>query len=234
MVIFIGMDDTDNAQSRGTGALARNVAAELSGEYRVLGVIRQQLLRDPRVPCTKNNSSKGLLLEPVSPEGRDRGELAALAARVRDLMLGDFQPGSDPGLCVTRDVPAEVIEFGRRAQRELLTKAEAQALAARHDIYLEELGGDGMGIIGALAAVGLTAGGDAGRYIEVGQLRSLAGPQTVENVLAAGVDAVETAEGVPVLSGVVQADGLRPARRGGRAVAVVQEQGDVLLPLKLD
>jgi len=229
MVIYIGMDDTDNAESRGTGALARNVAAELSKDYRVLGVIRQQLLRDPRVPCTKNNSSKALLLE----DG-DGSDLAALAVRVRDLMLGDFQPGSDPGLCITREAPAEVVEFGRRAQRELLTKAQAQELAARHGIYLEELGGDGMGIIGALAAVGLTAGGDAGRYIQVGELRSLVGPQTVERVLAAGVDGVETPEGEPVTSGTIEAGRLRPARRGGRAVAIVQQEGDVLSPLKLD
>lgn len=233
MVIYIGMDDTDTAETRGTGALARNVAAELSGDYKVLGVVRQQLLRDPRVPCTKNNSSKGLLLEPLPGDGRN-GDLGALAARVRGLMLDDFQPGSDPGLCVTRAVPAEVVEFGLRAQRELLTKAEARELAARHRIYLEELGGDGMGIIGALAAVGLTASGDAGRYIQVGKLRSLSGPHTVESVLAAGIDAVETADGRPVASGMLDAGILRPARRGGRAVAVVQQEGDVLLPLKLD
>lgn len=234
MVIYIGMDDTDNLESRGTGALARNVAAALSGDYKVLGVIRQQLLRDPRVPCTKNNSSKALLLEPLLREGRDGRDLDALAARVRELMLGDFQPGSDPGLCVTSKVPAEVVEFGLAAQRELLTKDEAQALAARHGIWLQELGGDGMGIIGALAAVGLTASGEAGRYIQVGQLRSLSGPQTIESVLAAGVDAVETAEGEPVTSGKIDAGSLRPARRGGRAVAVVRQEGDVLLPLKLD
>ena len=229
MVIYIGMDDTDTAESRGTGALARNVAAELSADYVVLGVIRQQLLRDPRVPCTKNNSSKALLLE----DG-DGSDLIALAARVRDLMLGDFIPGSDPGLCVVREAPAEIVEFGRRAQRELLTKAAAEELAARHGIYLAELGGDGMGIIGALAAVGLTAGGEAGRYIQVGAARSLAGPQPVENLLTAGIAAVQTSEGEPVLSGVVQADGLRPARRGGRPIAVVQRQGDVWVPLKLD
>jgi tRNA(Ile2) C34 agmatinyltransferase TiaS len=234
MVIYIGMDDTDTAQSRGTGALARNVAAGLSADYAVLGVIRQQLLRDPRVPCTKNNSSKGILLEALSPEEGDGPDLATLASQVRELMLSDFIPGSDPGLCVANEVPAEVVEFGFRAQRELLTKAEAQELAARHGIYLEELGGDGMGIIGALAAVGLTASGDAGRYIQVGDLRSLAGPQTVESVLAAGVEAVVTADGEPVEAGTIEAGSLRPARRGGRAVAVVQQEGDVLLPLKLD
>jgi hypothetical protein len=228
-MIVIGIDDTDNAQSRGTGALARQIAADLAADFTVLGVIRQQLLRDPRVPCTKNNSSKAILLD-----GGDDFDIGALAARVRDLMSADYQPGSDPGLCVARGVPTAVIEFGIRAQRELLTQAEARELAARCGIHLEGLGGDEMGVIGALAAVGLTAGGDAGRYIQVGQVRTLAGPQPVESVLAAGIDAVETPEGKPVVSGVVQTDGLRPARRGGRSVAVVQREGDAWLPLKLD
>jgi hypothetical protein len=228
-MITIGIDDTDNAQSRGTGALARQVAADLATDYRVLGVIRQQLLRDPRVPCTKNNSSKAILLD----DG-DSVDLDALTARVRNLMLADYQPGSDPGLCVARSVPDEVVEFGIRAQRELITQAEARGLAARHGIHLEGLGGDEMGVIGALAAVGLTAGGDAGRYIQVGKVRSLTGSQPVENVLAAGVSAVQTPEGQPIETGLVQADGLRPVRRGGRPVAVVQQQGDEWLPLKLD
>jgi hypothetical protein len=228
-MITIGIDDTDNAQSRGTGALARQVAADLAPDYTVLGVIRQQLLRDPRVPCTKNNSSKAILLD----DG-DGVDLDALAARVRDVMLADYQPGSDPGLCIARSVPAEVVEFGIRAQRELLTQTEARGLAARHGIILEGLGGDEMGVIGALAAVGLTAGGDAGRYIQVGQVRSLAGTQPVESVLAAGVAVVQTLEGQPIAAGMVQTDGLRPARRGGRIVAVVQQAGDEWLPLKLD
>jgi hypothetical protein len=228
-MIIIGIDDTDTATTRGTGTLARQVAADLAADYTVLGVIRQQLLRDPRVPCTKNNSGKAILLE----DG-DEVDLTALADRVRDLMLADFVPGSDPGLCVARGAPSEVIEFGARAQRELLTQDEARRLAARHGIHLEGLGGDEMGVIGALAAVGLTAGGDAGRYIQVGQVRALAGSQPVETVLAAGVAAVQTPEGDPVVAGAVQTDGLRPARRGGRPVAVVRREGDEWLPIRLD
>jgi tRNA(Ile2) C34 agmatinyltransferase TiaS len=234
MLVYVGMDDTDTAESRGTGALARAVAAALAADYAVLGVIRQQLLRDPRVPCTKNNSCKCLLLETSLGPGEEGPQLAELSARVRELMLADFVPGSDPGLCVAAEPPAEVVEFGRRAQRELVTKAEAHALTERHGIHLEELGGDGMGIIGALAAVGLTASGDAGRYIQVGWLRSLEGVQTVESLLAAGIDAVVTVDGDPVWEGVLDAARVRPARRGGRAVVVVVREGEALLPLKLD
>jgi hypothetical protein len=228
-MIYIGIDDTDTLETRGTGALARQVAAELSRDYTVLGVIRHQLLHDQRVPCTKNNSSKGILL---TDKGSD--DLDALAARIRGLMLADFVVGSDPGLCVTQTVPEEIVAFGRRVQTELVTQDEARTLAATHGIYLAGLGGDEMGVIGALAAVGLTAGGEAGRFIEVGRCRSLTGLQSVTAVLSAGIDVVETRTGQVVTEGLVQADGLRPARRGGRVVAVVERQGDIWQPVRLD
>ena len=228
LMIIIGMDDTDTATSRGTGALARRVAAELAEDFSVLGVVRQQLLRDPRVPCTRNNSSKAVLLDERGPL-----DLSELARRVRQLMLADFQPGSDPGLCVVTNVPPEVIAFGTRVQRELVTQPEARALASRCGIHLEGLGGDEMGVIGALAAVGLTAGGETGRYIEAGGLRSMSGAQPVAAVLAAGI-AVLTEDGMPVTGGMVQTDGLRPARRGALPVAVARLQDGIWLPLKLD
>jgi hypothetical protein len=80
----------------------------------------------------------------------------------------------------------------------------------------------------------LTAGGNSGRYIQVGELRSLSGPQTVERLLLAGVAAVETTDGQPVSSGMIDAGLLRPARRGGRPVAIVRREGDALVPVKVD
>jgi hypothetical protein len=45
---------------------------------------------------------------------------------------------------------------------------------------------------------------------------------------------VQTANGQPVTDGLVQTDKLRPARRGGRPVAVVEWVSDHWQPLKLD
>jgi tRNA(Ile2) C34 agmatinyltransferase TiaS len=229
LVIIIGLDDTDTLETRGTGCLARQIAADLASEYAVLGVVRHQLLRDPRVPCTKNNSSAAILLD-----GDGTVNQPALWERVRALMCSGFVPGSDPGLCVAAGVPEAAVEFGRRAQRELVPQADARRLAAAHGLLLEGLGGDEDGVIGALAAVGLAASGNDGRYVLVGRLRDLAGLQPVHRLLEAGLAAVQTPDGRPVADGLVQADRLRPARRGGRPVAVVEWAGDHWTPLKLD
>lgn len=228
-MFFIGLDDTDNLESRGTGHLARDIAAALAVDYPLLGVTRHQLLVDPRVPCTKNNSSAAIALDADGD-----ADPAALPERVRALMLADFQPDSDPGLCIAYTVPDSVSQFGRRAQRDLVRQEEARALAAASGIMLLGLGGDEDGVIGALAAVGLAATGEDGRYVQVGRLRELSGFQPVSALLVAGVVAVQTADGQPVTEGLVQTDKLRPARRGSQPITIVEWAGDHWLPLKLD
>jgi hypothetical protein len=115
-----------------------------------------------------------------------------------------------------------------------VTQAEARALAEAHAIPLVGLGGSQDGVIGALAAVGLAASGEDGRYVLVGRSRELSGLQSIPSLLAAGIQAVRTSDGRPVTNGLVLTDKLRPARRGGQPVAVVEWAGDYWLPLKLD
>lgn len=68
----------------------------------------------------------------------------------------------------------------------------------------------------------------------VDRSRQLSGLQPASALLAAGVRAVQTSDGQPVTDGLVRADKLRPARRGGRPVAVVEWASGCWLPLKLD
>lgn len=228
-MIYIGLDDTDTLKSRGTGRLARNIATMLSSDFTLLGVVRHQLLQDPRVPFTSHNSSATILLN----EKCDT-DINILFKRVKALMLADFQVGSDPGLCVTREIPDAVIEHGRNAQQRIVTQAEARELAREHGIALEGLGGTEDGVIGALASVGLTATGNDGRYLLTGRVRDLTGLLPVEAVLDAGVAEVRTMEGAAVASGMMLSDKIRPARRGGAPVAYVEWRDDHWEPLKLN
>ncbi len=227
-MLIIGLDDTDILGSRGTGHLARSIAGELAAEYELLGVTRHQLLYDARIPCTKKNSCAAILLEAPGVD------VSRVLERVKALMLADFVPGSDPGLCVAGEVPTEVISFGVRVQQEIVTPETARNLAVAHGLPLLGLGGDERGVIGALAAVGLAASADDGRYVLVGQVRSLSGLQTVSALLRAGIAKVQTVDGQPVLDGWVDTERLRPARRAGHPIAVVEWVEDHWYPLKLD
>jgi hypothetical protein len=225
---IIGIDDTDTAESRGTGYLARVIAASLARDFHLHGVTRHQLLVDERVPMTAKNSCAAILFE------GDSYPLEEIAHFARKLMLDDFLPGSDPGLCVASMVPEEIISYGQRVQREFIYQDEPRELAAAHGLYLEGLGGTNGGIIGALAAVGLAAGGNDGRYVEIGSLRDLVGLQPVSAVLAAGICAVQTPEGQDVTNGLVMTDKMRPARRRAQPILLVQQQDRYWQPLKLD
>jgi len=215
--VYIGLDDTDTLESRGTGHLARLIAADLSPDYAVLGATRHQLLLDPRVPYTAKNSSAAVVL------GLDGlPSLDTLMTRVRELVETHHSPGSDPGLCIADRITQDVTRFGQRVKREVVTQEEARALAGAHSIRLVGLGGNSDGVIGALAAVGLAAGGEDGRYVLVGRSRLLNGLHPVTAVLAAGIAEVRTVDGRPVTDGLILTDKLRPARRGARPVAIVE------------
>jgi len=232
-MIYIGLDDTDNKTSRGTGRLAREITAALAKQFSVRGVTRHQLLVDPRVPYTSHNSSATIHL-------LDNGnvDLFALADEVQAIMLGDFQAGSDPGLCVARMVAPEMTEFGRRAKIELVHQSEARQIAERCGCILRGLGGTQDGVIGALAGIGLAATGDDGRFILIGAARELDGVQTVQAILGSGIAEVCTQDGKPLADGLIDTGGkLRPAFRRNQPILVVKRQEDnpsLWLPVKLD
>jgi tRNA(Ile2) C34 agmatinyltransferase TiaS len=228
MQYIIGIDDTDNHESRGTGHLARDMATALAQDFRVHGVTRHQLLDDERVPKTAKNSCAGIIFE---------GEpypLEEIALYARKMMRDDFQPDSDPGLCVATDIPVEIISYGKRVQKEFITQEVPRQLATAHNIHLEGLGGDEDGVIGALAAVGLAASGEDGRYVQVGSIRDLEGLLPIADVLAAGVISVKTMDGESVTDGMILTDKMRPARRNGQPILFVERQDDHWLPLKLN
>jgi hypothetical protein len=217
-MIYIGIDDTDTPDSPGTNQLARALVARVASDYRCALILRHQLLNDPRVPYTSKNGSASIQLEP-----RGRAEVEDLTAKLRAGMRAWFQEGSDPGLCVSLRVPAEVTAFGRRCQAEVVGQVDARQLAAAGGLYLEGLGGSEDGVIGALAAVGLASCGDDGRVVQLGTWPDdLSGPQEVAAVRARGIEVHQVGSGMPVTEGQVDVGKrLRPNCRAGRVVLFV-------------
>jgi tRNA(Ile2) C34 agmatinyltransferase TiaS len=230
-ILYIGLDDTDILNSPGTGHHARRIAAVLANRWPVRGITRHQLLLDPRVPMTAKNSANVIHLEVNEAELN----LVSLTEEVAAMLLAEFQPGSDPGLCIAVTIPSAVSEFGRRTKTTLVTQAEARHLVTAYGLTLQALGGSGDGIIGALAAVGLAATGEDGRFIWVGDIRELRGTQPVEAILAAGIAGIQTLSGQLVTSGLVETgDKIRPALIGGEVVLLVEPAGEQWRAIRRD
>jgi hypothetical protein len=224
-MIVLGLDDTDTLDTPGTNQLARRIAGGLPPGFRATLVLRHQLLFDPRIPYTSQNGSASIAVE--AEEGADRD---ALIASLRQAFRDWFVAGSDPGLCVAERVPAELTEFGRRCQREPVTQAEARALARASGVHLEGFGGTEDGVIGALAAAGLLAGGEDGRVVHLPGWSwpdGFNGEQSVAAIRARGVEEILVREtGVRVGRGTVDVGKhLRPSYRGGRVVLLVEAAG---------
>ncbi|HEV2250246.1 MAG TPA: hypothetical protein VGT60_07050 [Candidatus Limnocylindria bacterium] len=225
MTVLVGIDDTDVLDSRGTGFIARELAAALRvtlGAW-LGGITRHQLLVDPRIPYTSHNSSACLSVETASAID----ELAAFAGAFLEARAPS---GSDPGLCIaTEPAAAAVVEFGRRAQQDVLPASEATALAARAGVHLSAHGGTGQGVIGALAAVALRRGGDDGRFLDLGDVRRLQGVVAVARLRQSGITEFRSDDrpvGLRDADLIDVGDWCRPVLRGGRPTLLIEEARD--------
>jgi hypothetical protein len=220
-VIYVGIDDTDIVGSPGTNQLARKIVGRLGHVARHAIVCRHQLFFDPRVPFTSGNGSASIQL----PHGDDipRDELIA---RVRAEMRDFFVEGSDPGLAVATTASSDMIAFASRATTEVVSQNDAREIAARSECYLEGLGGTNQGIIGALAAVALAAGGEHGRVVHLGDWPwpdRFAGVQSAAAIRGRGIADIRTATGAAFAGDEIDVGKhLRPNWRGGRVVLFVE------------
>jgi hypothetical protein len=227
MRYLIGIDDTDNPDSRGTGFRARQLGQRLAEAALAAtrGITRHQLLVHPDIPYTSHNSSACLDVELTG------GDFTGLADFCREYLAAESAPGSDAGLCIAGfdAVGESVVEFGRSAKRVVLSREAARELAAAAGLHLEGVTGDHMGMIGALSAVGLRRSGQDGRFIWLKGVRELSGTASAAQLLqSTGIDAVETVDGgaIPQEAEVCVDPWPRPVLLGGRAVLLAQKKRD--------
>ena len=221
MRYLLGVDDTDNLETRGTGHRVRQLAEFLNGLATPLGITRHQLLVAPQIPYTSHNSSACLYVK------TDRADEVWEASRA--FLSHESAPGSDAGLCMAAwdSVNVCALAFARRAKIAVLTMLEAEHTASGSGIRLEGLTGSGGGIIGALAAVGLHRAGNDGRYLWLPGLRELKGRYQVAEICTKGqVDRVCTLNHADLSPEIVVVVGewIRPVLRDGKAILYVEEQ----------
>ena len=226
---LIGIDDTDNLQSRGTGYRARCLleTLEAAGLASGIGITRHQLLVDDRVPYTSHNSSACLEVE--------ADDAHALRELCVEFLLGDAADGSDVGLCIAPpERAADAVDYALRAKAEVLNQSIARGHARELGVHLEGLTGTEDGVVGAFAAVGLFAQGNDGRYIWRRKLRELKGATVpvAEFREATGISEfaelasehdyrlVALADDTMLALG----DWARPVRIDGRCVLLVEQQ----------
>ena len=115
------------------------------------------------IDYTSHNSSMCMVID---IEGATVEQMKETAEEV---LRENMAESSDPGLCFCRmdqlKEPQFLIAYGKRAQKEVIKKEEAYALAKQiGGTVLEEYGGTGIGVIGALAGVGLRLSGSDGVF----------------------------------------------------------------------
>lgn len=161
MKLLVCIDDTDNLNSKGTGAIADELKVLIKF---ALGsecgfVTRHQLLIHEDIPYTSHNSS---MCFPCEIEDKDYEKLISLCF---EHLKKESAEGSDPGLAVAvlgKADEAALITYGKDAKRKIISKNDAYALAKEAGVFLNEAGGTGDGVIGALAGIGLRLWGNDG------------------------------------------------------------------------
>ena len=224
MELIIGIDDTDNIESRGTGQLAAILAGEVQdrGLGKCAPVTRHQMLVHPDIPYTSHNSA---MCFPVTVRPGAYGDVIELA---QSFLRRESAEGSDPGLCIIdmarQGDHSPLVEFGLRAKREVLQKQEAYALADRLGIHLSEHGGTGLGVIGALAGCGLRLTGNDGRFrghFQIGPVGETL--KVFELIQRTGVDLVQSLDGEPLApeAAVRIGEKVKAVLLGGKATMLV-------------
>ena len=222
MHYLLGIDDTDNLESRGTGHRVRQLADWLAENKLAapLGITRHQLLVDPQIPYTSHNSSACLSVEAKNVD--DVWEAA------REFLLRESAPGSDAGLTLAQwdSINKSVLSFAKRAKLEVLTMPEAQQTASQSQIRCEGLTGTHGGIIGAVSAIGLHRAGNDGRFLWLPGLRELKGKYPAHEICSLGhIDRICTLKNLELDSKAIVDVGewIRPVLRDGKATLYVEE-----------
>ncbi len=226
--LLIGIDDTDNLESRGTGFRARELGARLTehGLGSLKSVTRHQLFVSPDIPYTSHNSAACLEF------AADAARLDEITEYCRHYLVRESAPGSDAGLCIatTQQVHGRVTAYAESAKQTVLTMDRCHDTARAEGIYVQGLTGTHQGVIGSLAAVGLHHGGNDGRFLWLRGLRELEpGVYAIEALRRlVDIDEYRSLDGELLSDESTRiriTEWAKPILRQGRSVLLVEPEG---------
>jgi len=123
----------------------------------------------------------------------------------------------------------ELFDFAKRAKSEVLTMDMAKDLANKMGVFLEGYTGTKQGIIGSLAAVGLHAAGNDGRFLLTKGMREVFGIYTAQEILnITGVEKIKTTDNKIILNfeKILLTEWWRPVLQDKLAVLYVEPVND--------
>jgi hypothetical protein len=225
--LFMAIDDTDDLESKGTGDIAQDIIDAIHREN--LGecsrITRHQLYVHEDIPYTSHNSA---MCFEINSEVQAIDSIRELAESV---LFSESSKEADPGMCLYRvsDSTDEeaLMRYGLLAKQQIFTKDDAYRLAEEQGIYLREYGGTGIGVIGALAGVGLRLYGNDGRF--KGRLEMAVGTWSVESLLEnQSIDSVRTVGGIKLASEeqIMISGKIKTVFLNSQSVLIVEKRGE--------
>jgi tRNA(Ile2)-agmatinylcytidine synthase len=152
--IHIGIDDTDSRLGGCTTYLASKVVEVLSKKYIDFLDYPNLIRLNPNIPWkTKGNAAVSLRFQHEEPEPFFHGIQEIISERVGE--------GANPGLIMFngQEIPEDVRDFSKWALSGVVSIQKTLQLIKKHRMS-SQISGNGMGLIGALAAIGETLPGD--------------------------------------------------------------------------
>lgn len=164
MNVYFALDDSRRTDGGGAGETLSQIihAIEDQGWGHCKLPSRHRLYPHPETGCKKHNTARSFSAD-IEPQYLD----GFMEYAVR-LIQSYETPGTNAGIAVAvpeqmQDIQA-LIDYAYRAKEGLVTREEILVLADRPGLYVHALSGNGNGIIGASAAVGLRITGNDGQF----------------------------------------------------------------------
>lgn len=174
---LLGIDDTDSVETFQTTDLTFNLGRHLEeqGLAKMIHLSCHHLYCDG-IPDENTPTSTASCLTLEANPGNQR-ELDLVC---REVLLRDSAPGSNAGyvLASWQQFDHEIVLWGKSAKTKCLKRQDALQIARRCGLGAAGILGSGIGVIGALAAVGLRFDGNDGWIYWMPGLHDLKGIYT--------------------------------------------------------